>query len=106
MIASIYWPGDGVVQAHDTATSSGHRYDAKAMRCAHRTMALGTRLMLTSPDRAFAADVIINDRGPFKRGRDLDCTPAVNAALHLNGLGPVRIEYYPPLPRPRPEAAR
>jgi hypothetical protein len=46
--------------------------------------------------------VTINDHGPYRRGRALDCTPAVDKALHLGGLGSVRVEYYPPLPKARP----
>src|SRR5580698_4898481 len=101
-MVSIYFPGDGVVRAGDRHTSSGHTYDAKAMRCAHRTLPFGTRLILHRGS-AFAAEVAINDRGPFVRGRELDCTPAVDSALHLDGLGAVTIESWPPLPRPRPQ---
>src|SRR5690242_3063326 len=39
---------------------------------------------------------------PRCRGRALDCTPAVDKALHLGGLGSVRVEPYPPLPKTRP----
>jgi hypothetical protein len=31
-------------------------------------------------------DVTINDHGPYRKGRALDCTPAVDKALHL-GVG-------------------
>ena len=36
----------------------------------------------------------------------LDCTPAVDKALHLGGLGSVRVEAYPPLPKARPAEAQ
>jgi len=36
----------------------------------------------------------------------LDCTPAVDKALHLGGLGSVRVEAYPPLPKARPVEAQ
>ena len=51
-------------------------------------------------------DVTINDHGPYHKGRALDCTPAVDKALHLGGLGSVRVEYYPPLPKARPVEAQ
>jgi hypothetical protein len=51
-------------------------------------------------------DVTINDHGPYRKGRALDCTPAVDKALHLDGLGSVRVEPYPPLPKARPVEAQ
>jgi rare lipoprotein A (peptidoglycan hydrolase) len=105
VIASIYWPGDGIVPAWDYRTSSGERYNAKAFKCAVRVgdYALGTHLYLHHGRNA--VEVVANDHGPFIKNRRLDCTPAVNKALHLDGLGSVRVEYWPPLPKPRPENA-
>ena len=51
-------------------------------------------------------DVTINDHGPYRKGRALDCTPAVDKALHLGGLGSVGVEPYPPLPKARPVEAQ
>ena len=103
VVASIYWPGDGVVPHNDYDTSSGQRYDADAMRCAAPpdTFPLGTRLYLRHGRNT--AEVVVNDRGPFIKGRKLDCTPAVDKTLHLGGLGYVRVERWPPLPMPRPK---
>ena len=50
--------------------------------------------------------MLFNDHGPYRRGRALDCTPAVDKALHLDGLGSVRVEAYPPLPKARPVEAQ
>lgn len=100
VVASIYWPGDGIVSKNDYDTSSGQRYDPNAFTCAaHEGVLLGTKLTLYFGRNS--AVVTINDRGPFVRGRSLDCTPAVDKALHLDGLGRVRVEPWPPLPRPR-----
>ena len=103
VIASIYWPGDGTVPKNFFGTSSGERYDARAMKCASIDHGLGERRYLSLGRNH--AEVIINDRGPFVKGRKLDCTPAVNEALHLDGLGSVRDEPWPPLPTPRPSEA-
>ncbi len=96
----MYCPGDGIVKRHDYNTSSGERYDAKAMTCAHKTLPLGTRLIVRYGDNY--AEVKVNDRGPFIRGRELDLTPGVAKSLHFPGLGHVRMELFPPLPLPRP----
>lgn len=101
VVVSFYEPGDGVVKPHDFATSSGDRYSAKRLACAHRTLAFGTRLYLTHGDNH--VEVTINDRGPFKPGRALDCTPAVDSALHTDGLGVVHVAFWPPLPKARPK---
>ena len=100
VLASIYYPGDGVVAKDNYQTSSGERYDQSAPKCAALQWPLGTMLHLVRGRNNI--DVTINDYGPYRRGRALDCTPAVDKALHLGGLGSVRVEYYPPLPKVRP----
>ena len=97
VVASIYAPGDSGFRYN----ALGHRNNPKALTCAHRSLPFGTRLLLHHGRNA--AEVLINDRGPFKKGRSLDCMPAVDRALHLDGLGHVRIEFWPPLPKQRPE---
>ena len=85
-------------------TSSGQRYDQTAPECAALKWPLGTMLHLVHDRNNI--DVTINDHGPYRRGRALDCTPAVDKALHLGGLGSVRVEPYPPLPKARPVKAQ
>ena len=103
VVASIYYPGDGVVAKNKYQTSSGQRYDQSAAKCAALKWPLGTMLHLVHGRNNI--DVTINDHGPYRRGRALDCTPAVDKALHLGGLGSVRVEPYPPLPKARPVEA-
>jgi rare lipoprotein A len=103
VLASIYYPGDGIVAKNDYQTSSGERYDQSAPKCAALQWPLGTMLHLVHGRNNI--DVTINDHGPYRRGRALDCTPAVDKALHLGGLGSVRVEPYPPLPKARPVEA-
>lgn len=100
VLASIYAPGDGVVPPRHFETSSGRRYNPQALTCAHKTLPFGTRLLLYHGRNI--AEIIVTDRGPYRGGRVLDCTPAVDRALHLGGLGRVKVEPYPPLPRERP----
>jgi rare lipoprotein A len=100
VLASIYYPGDGIVAKNNYQTSSGERYDRGASKCAALQWPLGTMLHLVRGRNN--VDVTINDHGPYRKGRALDCTPAVDKALHLGGLGSVRVEPYPPLPKARP----
>jgi rare lipoprotein A len=104
VLASIYYPGDGIVAKDNYQTSSGERYDQSAPKCAALQWPLGTMLHLVHGRNNI--DVTINDSGPYRRGRALDCTPAVDKALHLGGLGSVRVEPYPPLPKARPVEAQ
>jgi rare lipoprotein A (peptidoglycan hydrolase) len=104
VLASIYYPGDGIVAKNNYQTSSGERYDQSAPKCAALQWSLGTMLHLVHGRNNI--DVTINDHGPYRKGRALDCTPAVDKALHLGGLGSVRVEAYPPLPKARPVEAQ
>ena len=104
VLASIYYPGDGIVEMNNYQTSSGERYDQSAAKCAALQWSLGTMLHLVHGRNNI--DVTINDHGPYRRGRALDCTLAVDKALHLGGLGSVRVEPYPPLPKARPVEAQ
>jgi hypothetical protein len=104
VLASIYYPGDGIVAKNNYQTSSGERYDQSAHKCAALQWPLGTVLHLVHGRNNI--DVTINDHGPYRKSRALDCTPAVDKALHLGGLGSVRVEPYPPLPKSRPAEAQ
>ena len=67
VLASIYYPGDGNYQ-----TSSGQRYDQSAPKCAALQWPLGTMLHLVHGRNNI--DMTINDHGPYRKGRALDCT--------------------------------
>jgi rare lipoprotein A len=55
-----------------------------AFTAAHRSLPLGTRVLVTNVQNARTVEVRINDRGPFTRGRILDLSYA--AALQLGSL--------------------
>lgn len=75
-------------------TASGEIFDMHAMTAAHRTLPLGTTARVTNLDNGKSVVLKINDRGPFVRGRILDCS--YGAAKKLGyvgaGLAKVRIE--------------
>ena len=72
VLASIYYPGDGIVAKNKYQTSSGQRYDQTAPKCAALKWPLGTMLHLVHGRNNI--DVTINDHGPYRKGRALDCT--------------------------------
>lgn len=79
---------------HGRPTSSGERFDMYGLTAAHKTMDFGTRLRVINPDNDKSVEVIVNDRGPFIAGRDLDLSygAAREIGFHLKGVGRVRIE--------------
>lgn len=92
VVASVYWEG--------TKVASGAKFDPHGMTAAHRSLPFGTRLIVTYGRNV--AEVVVNDRGPHIRGRELDLALGAARALHFSGVGKVRVAYWPPLPQPRP----
>ena len=63
------------------------------LTAAHRTLPFGTRLLVTNRDTSQSAEVRVNDRGPFVKGRILDVSYAAARQLGAVGAGifPVRL---------------
>lgn len=100
--ASTYGDARDVKRTGETRLATGARFNKDKMAVAHRTLPFGT--WLTLKRGRHIAVVVVNDRGPFVRGRDLDLTYAANHALMCGGLCRVRIErWQAPLPRPKPD---
>ena len=75
-------------------TASGEIFDMYGLSAAHRTLPLGTKVRVTNLDNDRSVVLTINDRGPFVRGRILDCSYGAAKDLGFvgQGLAPVRIE--------------
>ena len=88
-IASWYGPG-----FHGKTTASGAVYDQNDFTAAHQALPLGTRVMVTNLENGSSTEVIINDRGPFAKGRIIDLSFAAGKALGMIGPGtiPVRVQ--------------
>jgi rare lipoprotein A len=79
-------------------TASGAAYDANKYTAAHRTLPFGTRLRVTDPRSRRSVVVVVNDRGPFNKGRMIDLSLAAAKQLHMLGRGLLRVtaEIEPP----------
>ncbi|MBF0608446.1 MAG: septal ring lytic transglycosylase RlpA family protein [Candidatus Magnetobacterium sp. LHC-1] len=90
MIAS--WYG---LDFHGKPTASGEIYDMYAYSAAHKTLPFGTRLNVTNPQTGISTLVVVNDRGPFVEGRDLDLSYGAAREIGLvgQGVGVVEVEY-------------
>jgi rare lipoprotein A len=75
--------------------------DPNELTAAHRTLPFGTRVRVTNLDNGRRVVVRINDRGPFKKGRVLDVTPAAARKLGFAtaGLAHVRLDVLGKLPQ-------
>lgn len=88
-IASWYGPG-----FHGKTTASGVIYNQHDLTAAHQTLPLNTRVLVTNLNNGRSIEVLINDRGPFAKGRIIDLSYAAGETLGMIGPGtiPVRIE--------------
>jgi rare lipoprotein A len=81
-IASWYGPG-----FHGNATASGDIYNQTDLTAAHQTLPLGTRVMVTNLENGSSTQVLINDRGPFAKGRIIDLSYAAAQSIDMVGPG-------------------
>jgi rare lipoprotein A len=89
-VASWYGP-----EFQGKPTSSGAIFDMYAFTCAHKEYPFGTELKVTNLSNNKNTRCVVNDRGPFVEGRDLDLSYAAAKAIDLVGPGTcrVRVEY-------------
>ena len=72
-------------------TASGVRYNPTLMTAAHRTLPFGTRVRVTDRKTGRSIEVVINDRGPFTRGRVIDLSLAAAKELRMIDRGLARV---------------
>jgi rare lipoprotein A len=94
-IASVYSTNSG------SRTASGKKLNPTAFTAAHRTLPFGTNVLVTNKKNGRSVIVTINDRGPFRRGRVIDVTPAAARVLGFSGLTRVALRT---VPDPQPQS--
>lgn len=72
-------------------TASGAAYDSNKLTAAHRTLPFGTRLSVIEPRSHRVVTVVVNDRGPFVKGRVLDLSYSAAEALRMTGRGLITV---------------
>jgi rare lipoprotein A len=87
-IASWYGP-----EEHGKPTSSGEAFDMYAMTAAHKTLPLGSYVLVENLENGKKIIVRVNDRGPFVKGRiiDLSYSAAKKIGIDQSGLARVRV---------------
>lgn len=79
---------------HGWLTANGEIYDMEALTAAHRTLPLGTWVLVTNVENGRQVRVRINDRGPYLYGRVLDLSLAGARELDMveSGIAAVQLE--------------
>ena len=76
---------------HGRRAASGVVYDMDEMTAAHQAIPFGTRIRVDNRDNGRSVALVVNDRGPFVRGRILDVSRAGARALGMIGPGTARV---------------
>ncbi|MFQ6614241.1 MAG: septal ring lytic transglycosylase RlpA family protein [Fidelibacterota bacterium] len=79
---------------HGKLTANGEVFDMYGLTAAHKTLPLNTIARVTNLDNGNSIILRINDRGPYVKGRILDCSygAAVKLGFVNQGTARVRIE--------------
>jgi rare lipoprotein A len=86
VLASWYGPG-----FKGSPTASGEPYDPYGYTAAHKTMPLGTDLVVSYGGRS--VQVTVNDRGPYVGARELDLSQGAAETIGLTQAGVDYVEY-------------
>ncbi|NBW80442.1 septal ring lytic transglycosylase RlpA family protein [bacterium] len=86
--ASYYGVGDGF---NGQRTASGEIFNAYGLSAAHRTLRLGSCLMVTNLSNSKTVKVKVNDRGPYAGDRVLDLSYGAAKVLGVVSAGVARV---------------
>ncbi len=73
-------------------TASGDILDRHSLTAAHRRLPFGTKLKVTNKRNGRSVIVTVNDRGPHRKGRIIDLSPAAARKLGMMQAGLVPVE--------------
>jgi rare lipoprotein A (peptidoglycan hydrolase) len=88
-IGKASWYGPGF---HGQETASGEAFDANKMTAAHPSLPLGTKVEVINLEKQKKAEVTINDRGPFVKGRVIDLSQAAAKKLGIAKKGTAKVK--------------
>jgi rare lipoprotein A (peptidoglycan hydrolase) len=82
--------------------ADGRHYDPRSNVAASKTLPLGTTAKVVNLNTGKSANVRVEDRGPYVRGRVMDVTPKVAGDLSMKkaGVAPVKVA---PIAVPEPD---
>ena len=86
-ISSWYGP-----DFHGKQTSNGEWYDMYGQTAAHKTWPMDTMVKVKNLENGKSTIVRINDRGPFVKGRIIDCSYTAGKKIGLDRSGIAKVE--------------
>ncbi len=86
-ISSWYGPN-----FHGKHTSNGEVYNMHARTAAHKTWPMDTMVKVKNLRNGKSTTVRINDRGPFVRGRIIDCSYTAGKEIGLDRMGIAKVD--------------
>lgn len=89
MVASWYDCAKPGECSKSKRTASGKKFNPNAYTAAHRSLPFGTRLKVTHKGKSVI--VVVNDRGPFIKGRHLDLSRAAARKIGCKGVCTVTV---------------
>lgn len=90
---------------HGRLTANGERFDNAELTMAHRTLPLGTKVLITNTANQRSVVVTVNDRGPFAGSRVGDLSRAAAEKLNMvrTGLADATLHVLPAALLPKPD---
>ncbi|WP_386691372.1 MULTISPECIES: septal ring lytic transglycosylase RlpA family protein [unclassified Lonepinella] len=77
---------------HGNRTASGEIYNSTKLTAAHRTLPIGTHVLVTNLKNNRQVVVRINDRGPFTKSRVIDLSRSAASQLGMISSGVVNVK--------------
>lgn len=77
---------EGICSAYSQSrgvTASEQPFNPKLLTAAHKTLPFGTVVRCSRKDTGESVLAVINDRGPFVKGRIIDLSQAAGRAIHM-----------------------
>jgi rare lipoprotein A len=90
--ASWYGHKDGT---HGKKTANGDIYNKEMLTAAHKTLHMPSLVKVKNLENGKAVIVLVNDRGPYAAGREIDVSEKAAALLGFKnkGVAKVKVEY-------------
>ena len=79
---------------HGRKTANGEVYNMYSISAAHKTLPLGTIILVINPQNGHQIKLRINDRGPYIQGRSLDLSFGAAKRLGIieQGVAPLLVK--------------
>lgn len=84
-------------QFHCNKTANGEYFNKHQLSAAHKTLPMPSVVKVTNLANGRSVNVIINDRGPFVKGRIIDVSEkaAISLDMKHHGVATVRVQFLP-----------